>query len=174
MLRTRILFFSVVFFEILLCGEIFAKEDNWMHMPAGGRPTYMGIHGGTMPVSLLVSDDGASLLTFVGRTGNDFLELLHRTEFQLPSLLKKTIQNSTRSPLTNTVLHAGDTNVSMPVLVLTDIGYMQKTVETADLIPFGLSQKPVAIEGQVRLPRATKPKRKQYRLFFQPHYLTPR
>ena len=45
-------------------------------MPAGARPTYMGIHGGTMPVSLLVYGDGSSLVTFVGRTGNDFLEML--------------------------------------------------------------------------------------------------
>ena len=27
-------------------------------MPAGARSTYLGIHGGTVPVSLLVSRDG--------------------------------------------------------------------------------------------------------------------
>ena len=64
--------------------------DGWVIMPAGARPTYMGIHGGTMPVSLLVSGDGSSLLTFVGRTGNDFLDVLRRTDVRMPSLLNAT------------------------------------------------------------------------------------
>lgn len=126
-----------------------------------------------MPVSLLVSDDGESLLTFVGRTGNDFLEILHRTEFQLPSLLKKTAQNATRPSKSQTVLHAGDTNVNMPVLVITDLGYLQKTLAPQALMPFGFSEKPVKIEGRAQFPKAL-PKTKRYRLFFQPNYLQPR
>ena len=51
---------------------------GWTAMPAGARSTYLGIHGGTVPVSLLVSRDGMSLVSFVGQTGNDFLELLRR------------------------------------------------------------------------------------------------
>ena len=69
--------------------------DGWVIMPAGARPTYMGIHGGTMPVSLLVSDDGSSLLTFVGRTGNDFLDVLRRTDVRMPSLLNATAARDT-------------------------------------------------------------------------------
>ena len=52
--------------------------EGWTAMPAGARSTYLGIHGGTVPVSLLVSRDGMSLVSFVGQTGNDFLELLRR------------------------------------------------------------------------------------------------
>ena len=48
------------------------EQQGWVVMPAGARPAYFGIHGGTMPVSLLVYGDGSSLVTFVGRTGNDF------------------------------------------------------------------------------------------------------
>ncbi|MCR5813614.1 MAG: hypothetical protein K6G15_03855 [Desulfovibrio sp.] len=151
-------------------------EEPWVQMPAGARPTYMGIHGGTMPVSLLVSDDGSSLLTFVGRTGNDFLEVLHRTEFQMPSFLKKAAQNSTRDALEQgkTILHAGDKKTSMPVIYITGLGFQRSTVDEAELLPFGFSEKPVSIEGQVRMPDSATPKRKEYRLFFQPRYLIPR
>ena len=157
-----------------------AKEDTeatapWVRMPAGARPTYMGIHGGTMPVSLLVSDDGTSLLTFVGRTGNDFLEVLHRTEFQMPSLLKKAAQNSTKESLTQgVILQAGDTKDTMPVIYITGLGFLRSTLDHAELLPFGLSEKPVSIEGNVRLPQSPTPRRPRYRLFFQPSYLTPR
>ncbi|MBR3663537.1 MAG: hypothetical protein IKN64_02660 [Desulfovibrio sp.] len=150
-------------------------EGPWVRMPAGARPTYMGIHGGTMPVSLLVSDDGSSLLTFVGRTGNDFLEVLHRTEFQMPSFLKKAAQNSTRDALEQgTILQAGDKKISMPVIYITGLGFLRSTVDNAELLPFGFSEKPVSIEGSVRMPDSALPKRKEYRLFFQPRHLIPR
>ncbi|MCR4665821.1 MAG: hypothetical protein K5657_00810 [Desulfovibrio sp.] len=149
-------------------------KDAWIRMPAGARPTYMGIHGGTMPVSLLVSDDGSSLLTFVGRTGNDFIETLHRTKFQLPSLLQKIAQNSTKDTLYDSpVLHAGNKNVSMPVLYITGVGFRKSTLSDAELLPFGFSQKPVSIEGSVSKPK-TKSTTKNYRLFFEPTYLIPR
>ena len=54
--------------------------EGWTAMPAGARSTYLGIHGGTVPVSLLVSRDGMSLVSFVGQTGNDFLVLLRRAD----------------------------------------------------------------------------------------------
>ena len=151
-------------------------EEPWVRMPAGARPTYMGIHGGTMPVSLLVSDDGSSLLTFVGRTGNDFIEVLHRTEFQMPSFLKRAAQNSTQDALEQgrTILQAGDKKTSMPVIYITGLGFLRSTVDDAELLPFGFSEKPVSIEGRVRMPDAATPKRKEYRLFFQPRYLIPR
>ena len=159
---------------------IFADESGlyqagWTLMPAGGRPTYMGIHGGTMPVSLLVSDDGSSLLTFVGRTGNDFLEVLHKNDFILPSFLKGQAQNSTTDAISRgKILLAGNKNVTMPVIYLTGLGSKRSTVDDVQLLPFGLSEKPVSIEGRVRMPRSLNSPRKEYRLFFQPHYLEPR
>ncbi|MBO4369548.1 MAG: hypothetical protein J5803_05560 [Desulfovibrio sp.] len=150
-------------------------QSSWVRMPAGARPTYMGIHGGTMPVSLLVSDDGSSLLTFVGRTGNDFIEVLHRTEFQIPSLLKKVAQNATRDALQQSpILHAGNKKVSMPVLYSTGFGFQHTMVNDCALLPFGFSDEPISIEGHVRIPETKKTTTKRYRLFFQPHYLTPR
>ena len=151
---------------------------GWSIMPAGARPTYMGIHGGTMPVSLLVSDDGQALLSFVGRTGNDFLEVLNRTDAQMPNfpnpLTNGTVETSTSIPAPGgTVLMAGSASGSMPVIYLTGGGMQRSTVRPEQLLPFGFSEKPVSIEGQVSKPLfPTQPK--HYRLFFQPHYLQPR
>lgn len=157
-----------------------AKDANsgWLLMPAGARPTYMGIHGGTMPVSLLVSDDGQALLSFVGRTGNDFLEVLNRTDAQMPNfpnpLTNGTVEVSSSIPAPGgTVLMAGSASGSMPVIYLTGGGMQRATVRSEQLLPFGFSEKPVSIEGQVSKPLfPTQPK--HYRLFFQPHYLQPR
>ncbi len=120
-----------------------ANEDEWTSMPAGGRPAYMGIQGGTMPVSLLVAGNGKALLTFVGRTGNDFLEVLKATDLPLPSL---------------------------PVIALSG----EKLAAHQDkLQPFGLSDQPLCIEGEILRPAATS-KAKSCRLFFLPAFLQPK
>jgi len=149
---------------------------EWMIMPAGARPAYMGIHGGTMPVSLLVSDDGSFLLTFVGRTGNDFLEVLRRTDVHMPSLLNAiTARDSAGGSPSDggTVLMAGSAASSMPVIYLTGEGFARAAPSPGQLQPFGLSEKPLSIEGQVAKPTHLSPV-KRYRLFFQPQYLQPR
>ena len=64
--------------------------QGWIVMPEGARQAYFGIHGGTIPVSLLATSEGTSLVTFVGATGNDFLSLLRRAEIRMPSLLNGT------------------------------------------------------------------------------------
>ena len=86
--------------------------EGWTAMPAGARSTYLGIHGGTVPVSLLVSRDGMSLVSFVGQTGNDFLELLRRADVRLPSLLTSILGSSHGGSM----LLAGRAQRSMPVL----------------------------------------------------------
>lgn len=151
------------------------EDDGWTIMPAGARPTYMGIHGGTMPVSLLVYGDGSSLVTFVGRTGNDFLEILRRTDLPVPSLLNATAR-PVGAPLptaNGTGLMAGNAADSIPVLSLPG-GILSGTALKSGLLqPFGLSDKPLSIEGQVTRPPHLTPVR-QYRLLFRPQYLQPR
>ncbi len=70
--------------------ELDSPDSGWVVMPAGAKQAYIGIHGGTVPVSLLATSEGTSLVSFVGRTGNDFLELLHREDMRMPSLLNGT------------------------------------------------------------------------------------
>ena len=52
------------------------KPVVWGEMPAGARTTYIGIHGGTVPVSLLSAGDGSPMIAQVGLTGSDFLHFL--------------------------------------------------------------------------------------------------
>lgn len=71
----------------LACGPVWAasatadkgeKKENvvWGEMPAGAKTTYIGIHGGTVPVSLLTAGDGSPMIALVGLTGSDFLNFL--------------------------------------------------------------------------------------------------
>lgn len=53
-----------------------ANDDGWIDMPGGSRPAYIGIHGGTVPVSLLATRGGSTLVAMVGETGSDFLYVL--------------------------------------------------------------------------------------------------
>ena len=155
------------------------QQQGWVVMPAGARPAYFGIHGGTMPVSLLVYGDGSSLVTFVGRTGNDFIDMLRRAEISMPSLLNATSQRSSAgksvSPSANAtaVLMAGSSSSSLPVFNVSGEGLSRMDVPPGQLQPFGLSDKALSIEGEVTAPQRLSTV-KQYRLLFQPQYLQPR
>lgn len=159
--------------------QVLPEQQGWVVMPAGARPAYFGIHGGTMPVSLLVYGDGSSLVTFVGRTGNDFIDVLRRAEVSMPSLLNATAQQSASdkniSPSANatTVLMAGSSSSSLPVFNVSGEGLSQMGVPPGQLQPFGLSDKALSIEGEVTAPQRLSTV-KQYRLLFQPQYLQPR
>ena len=147
--------------------------SGWVVMPAGTRATFMGIHGGTMPVSLLVAEDGSALVSFVGRTGNDFLEVLRRTDIPMPSLLNATARRPANTSGTlpdsgRPALTAGTSDSSMPVFNLSG-----NNDPTHAMLPFGLSDKPLSIEGQAIRPQDLSPA-KNYRFFFQPQYLQPR
>ena len=156
----------------LAAPEAPAPDDGWVVMPAGGRPAYMGIHGGTMPVSLLVAGDGASLFTFVGRTGNDFLEALRATDVPLPSLLNATMAHS-HAVAGGAALFAGNATSSLPVVPLTGESFAALAEQPGALQPFGLSDEPLSIEGRAARPAALSPV-KSYRLFVLPQYLQPR
>ena len=119
--------------------------EGWTAMPAGARSTYLGIHGGTVPVSLLVSRDGMSLVSFVGQTGNDFLELLRRADVRLPSLLTSILGSSHGGSM----LLAGRAQRSMPVLYVLGDRLAAMPQGLQGLQPFGLSDKPLSIEGNI-------------------------
>lgn len=148
------------------------QGDDWVYMPAGARPTYFGIHGGTMPVSLLVSDDGEALVSFVGLTGNDFLNILYRMDRRVPSLFNGTSPESRRhflgrsAPAVPSGLTAGGGDGSLPV-------FHSLGDRSSHLLPFGFSETPLPIEGHVMLPSHASPV-KSFRLFIDPKYLQPR
>ena len=170
--------FPALLFALLLSGLAPApapaadEGNDWVYMPAGARPTYFGIHGGTMPVSLLVSDDGAALVSFVGLTGNDFLNILYRMDRRVPSLFNGTSPESRRrlpgrnAPAVPSGLTAGGGDDSLPV-------FHSLGERSTHLLPFGFSETPLPIEGHVMLPSHASPA-KRFRLFIDPKYLQPR
>lgn len=161
------LFFALLLLPMsVFCKEISASTqaaEEWTVMPAGTRQSYLGIHGGTMPVSLLVSNDGANLFTFVGRTGNDFMEVLKKVHIPLP-----TLGNATWASPGNTYtgLAAGNATTSMPVRSIS------RDILQCQLQPFGLSDEPVSIEGQVTKPEIF-PHARNLRIFVWPDFLRP-
>lgn len=158
----KLLFWAA--FMLLACQ---AAAEEWTYMPSGARPAYMGIHGGTMPVSLLASDDGASLFSFVGLTGNDFMEVLKKVHMPLPSFANATRKGA---PLAQrrTGLFAGNSTASMPVFSLS--GNIMTALD--DLRPFGLSSEPLSIEGPVEKPEHF-PHARSLRLSFLPDFFQP-
>ena len=179
-MRKKLLFFilpcmSLIIF--LLAPKLMAAPENadapsdseWLRMPAGGKPAYMGIHGGTMPVSLLVATDGSSLLGFVGQTGNDFLEVLRNAYLPFPSF-----SNATSRPvkqLKNAGIFAGDAANSLPVFSLPDDPLTSRTL-ISRLLPFGLSPQPLSIEGKLKKPEGSI-REKKYRTFYLPDQFRP-
>ena len=161
-------------------------DQGWSVMPAGARPAYMGIHGGTMPVSLLVVADGSSLLGFVGRTGNDFLDALRG--WRLPLLLglpssggvsEKSTEKSgeeTGIPASfagvSGLFVTGSGLTSLPV-IQTNSSLAAIPLISGQLLPFGFSDSPLSIEGEVVPPAKSVPQ-SQYRLVVDPRYLRPR
>lgn len=152
---------------------LLAAANDWQLMPEGARPTYIGIHGGTVPVSLLVSQDGSSLVSFVGRTGNDFLEILHRNDVRMPSLLNNATGRVSSGHPAATVLLAGHDDRRIMVIYIVGDGATRTAVPMSELEPFGLSRKPLSVEGLVTLPDQsdTAP---AHRLNLDTDYLQPR
>lgn len=164
MKRSMVFLFAAILFLFFSHANAADDAGKWVEMPAGGKPAYLGIHGGTMPVSLLVTGDGAALLTFVGRTGNDFLEALRQAG--LPSLGNSTHPVSLPAITADgkASLFAGNATASLPVITLSgDVLSRQEWFQ--DLEPFGLSAMPLSIEGKVAKPNSPI---SRYRVLFLP------
>lgn len=75
------------------------ETSTTMHFEASQRPAYIGIHGGTAPISLLRAPNGL-LVAFTGQTGNDFVLTLQNNASQRgkgPNLLKHNTKSSEKN-----------------------------------------------------------------------------
>lgn len=189
--RCAVLSLAILFVAFLLTspGRANTKQADqtpephpgWVIMPAGARSAYIGIHGGTVPVSLLTTSEGTSLVTFVGRTGNDFLDLLHRADLRIPSLLNATAAGNSRNEQlaralkgdANSSLMAGSPTSRLPVVYLTGEHFARLGAGTESLQPFGFSSSPLSIEGKIVRPDPLA-KTPRYHLLVDPRYLQPR
>lgn len=142
----------------------------WVSMPAGARITYIGIHGGTVPVSLLTSGDGSPMIARVGLTGSDFLHFMR-------SGGKPTAAPAAVEPLAEgemapggvkpampgknaTMLMAGTAVGDVPVIYATGRSFEDMSLP-ANWAPFGLTEKALAAEGAVKV--VMPPKKKHSR-----------
>lgn len=166
--------FILIFFLSFIPITAFADEmlessenSEWVTIPAGAKSAYMGINGGTMPVSLIVQNDGSALLSFVGKTGNDFLDILRKGNSFLPSLGNATSSGKITDGI---ALFAGNSTSTLPV-------YTSNFSTGADLImhylPFGFTSAPLIIEGLPSIPKSISGQKK-YPEFILPGSLTLR
>lgn len=172
--------FLIVFFAwIQIAGLALAAQESppappedWTIMPAGAKQSYMGIHGGTMPVSLLVSGDGSALFSFVGRTGDDFLNALRGAHLPLPSFGNSTKPAHPALAGGAASLFAGNATSTLPVFSISG-GSLARAETINQLAPFGLSSQPLSIEGSVVKPESF-PHARAIRPFRLPDYFQPR
>ncbi len=153
-----------------------SSEPGWVSMPAGARSAYFGIHGGTVPVSLLVTNTGTSLISFVGQTGNDFLALLRKAELRLPSFLcggkaSADLPLGKNHPDSKT-LTCGSSVFNLPVISLSDDSVFKLAATPGLLQPFGFSDKTRGIEGDVSMP-GDEAGLVRYHILVDPNYLAP-
>lgn len=162
--------------------ELVSPDNGWVIMPAGAKQAYIGIHGGTVPVSLLATSEGTSLVSFVGRTGNDFLELLHREDMRMPSLLNGTTPQGSDGTTPKKFdlagfrvrhLMAGDPSNSLPVIYLNGDSLAKLSPNLDTLKPFGLSDTPLSIEGTIAMPDPFS-RLPRYHILITPNYLQPK
>lgn len=209
-------------------GDKKKEEVVWGEMPAGAKTTYIGIHGGTVPVSLLTAGDGSPMIALVGLTGSDFLNFLRtngrlqeeplfadNTGIYAPGAYPSDITDNaaqptaagsatpqptgnaaqpiagnatqpvsandqaaqqtadsqpTELPATEptipsgsnaTLLLAGSSSGDIPVIYATGRNFERLSLVPANWAPFGLTEKALLLEGEVKIlaPPKMMPKR---------------
>lgn len=177
------------------------EEVVWGEMPAGAKTTYIGIHGGTVPVSLLTAGDGSPMIALVGLTGSDFLHFLrskgkmaedppteapaapaasgpvlppapssNATLAQAPAAPSPEAQTedlpATPLPVPSesnaTLLLAGSPSGDIPVIYATGRAFERMSLVPANWAPFGLTEKALSVEGEVKVLTPPKKLPKKY------------
>lgn len=65
------------------CAQPDEDNDEWVSMPEGGKPAFVGVQGGTVPATVFYSEDRKDTTTRVGFGNNDFLEAVHGSDESL-------------------------------------------------------------------------------------------
>lgn len=150
------------------------EPSPWADMPAGARKAYIGIHGGTVPVSLLAAGDGTPMIAQVGLTGSDFLNFMRSrgrpeawSQADFLSGAETMADHVVQPPVPGhnaTLLLAGTASGDVPVIYATGRSFEKMAIVPSNWAPFGLTEKPLSLEGAVKLPPKTeKPARSRAR-----------
>lgn len=67
---------SVAVAPVRAVAEEHGDAGDWVSLPESDRSAFVGIHGGTAPVSVMGSEISPAEETVTGRTGDDFVQLL--------------------------------------------------------------------------------------------------
>ena len=194
-MRTSGRFLLSFAFVALACPTVWAAPESgqdkgkkeevvWGEMPAGARTTYIGIHGGTVPVSLLTAGDGSPMIALVGLTGSDFLHFLRSkgkmaeeppaetpatpaASGPLPPAPSSTEDlPATPPPVPSesnaTLLLAGSPSGDIPVIYATGRAFERMSLVPANWAPFGLTEKALSVEGEVKVLTPPKKLPKKY------------
>lgn len=139
-----------------------AEPSPWAEMPAGARKAYIGIHGGTVPVSLLAAGDGTPMIAQVGLTGSDFLNFIRSrgkpeawSAADLMAGAETMAGHVVQPPLTGqnaTLLLTGTSVGDVPVIYATGRSFEKMAIVPANWAPFGLTKTPLSLEGALKLP----------------------
>lgn len=149
------------------------RGGSWEAMPAGARPAYIGIHGGTVPVSLLTSRGGVTMVALVGETGSDFLRVLRgsnassRVEMEqnlvastqtrasdAPTLPVKgepgpmPVETAPQASPNATMLVAATSTGSVPVIYAAGRSFERMDIAASQWTPFGLEDEVVKTDGK--------------------------
>ena len=109
----------------------------------------------------------------------DQMALLRRAELRLPSLFNNSTQSKDgdllRHPekLGSQTLSAGSSSSSLPVISLSDDSVFSLTARPGIVRPFGFSDTPLQIEGNIALPDP-QVQQPRYHILVEPQYLQPR
>lgn len=161
------------------------SSDSWSTMPSGARPAYIGIHGGTVPVSLLTSKGGSTMIALVGETGSDFLRVLRGSNASTPVEVAPQVAQASELPASpatasatatvahegvppatalpdpganGTLLFAATASGNVPVIYTTGRSFEDMDITSTKWTPFGLDEQTVKAETQTSVPKAKKAK----------------
>lgn len=161
LLRQGISIFLGCCLLLLLCPQrALAETGEWITMPAGARSAYIGINGGTVPVSLLTSRDGSTMITLVGKTGNDFLQTLGRAASG--SFLHNRDLPSAQGAI---LLQAHTAAGTVPVIYVAGSDFSRMDLSEEEWLPYGLSATALRMEGRPAKPLRVSKARKYRHIF---------
>lgn len=113
------------------------EPDGWVQLEPGSRPAYVGIQGGTAPVSLLRATNG-SLFVFTGNTGNDFTQVLHNDGSRNGTLLTPGTSEPAVSPVAHNELKPFGLSNPKEMRTIVQAQPEQKLDNAADFKPLRL------------------------------------
>ena len=119
------------------------NRPAWVCVSPGARPAYVGIQGGTAPLTLNACADG-SIIAFTGTSGNDFTKILHKNP-PPPAVVHPVTAEEPETTLAQATPHALSVQTLLPVgldkqedVILAEVPAREQRVEKHPFKPLRL------------------------------------